>query len=159
MRRLLARLAAPGETLPPEIASGPPTPEAAGRAPRVPNGPGTLTIALLVLLLALASGAVGALLVLTLRPAIPPVRVAVLDTTRIAEALAQHSGREDGVVRRFPERFDRLVRELQETDPMRLILVREAVVGSGSEDLTPLFLHELAPDARTPGPARSPRDR
>jgi hypothetical protein len=111
------------------------------------------------LLLALASGAVGALLVLTLRPATPPVRIAVLDTTRIAEALAQHSGREDGVVHRFPERFDRLVRELQEADPMRLILVREAVVGSGPEDLTPLFLQELARDARTPGPAGSPHDR
>ncbi len=159
MRRLLARLAAPAETLPPEIAPGLPAPEAAGRAPRVPNGPGTLTIALLVLLLALASGAVGALLVLTLRPVTAPVRVAVLDTTRIAEALAQHSGREDGAVHRFPERFDRLVRELQDADPMRLILVREAVVGSEAEDLTPLFLQELARDARTPGPAGRPRDR
>ncbi len=156
MRGLLARLAAPAEALPPEIAPGLSAPEAAGRAPR--NGPGMLMIALLVLLLALASGAVGALLVLTLRPATPPVRIAVLDTTRIAEALAQHSGREDGVVH-FPERFDRLVRELQEADPMRLILVREAVVGSGWEDLTPLFLQELAPDARTLRPARRPRDR
>ncbi len=145
MRRLLARRAAPAAT-PPDPATGLPASAA----------PGTLAIGLLVLVLSLASGAVGALLVLTLRPATPPARIAVLDTTRIAEALAQQAGREDGLVAHFPRRFDELVRELQETDPTRLILVREAVVGSATEDLTPLFLQELQRDTRPLAPGRRP---
>jgi hypothetical protein len=135
-------------------ASPSPTREATGRAR---PGRTWLLVPLLAILLCLASGAVGGLLILALqaRPA-PGPRFAVIDTSKILEAVAEASKRDDGLTRRWPERFDLLVEKLQAEDPDRLILVREAVVSKELEDVTPVFLRDLA-GGDTPAPrARRP---
>ncbi len=128
---------------------------------------GSLALAALAVLLSLTSGLVGALLALQLRPSPPPpLRIAIVDTTRIAEAVGEASQRDAGLVQRFPARFDELIRQLQEAEPNRLFLVREAVVGSAAEDITPLILQDLrepphapALPSFPPGPKSSPGSR
>ena len=107
------------------------------------SGPSPLTLALVTLLLALVSGAVGALAVLHFHatPAVP--HFAVIDMTKIAEAVADAAKRDEGIVQRFPQRFDQMIRQFQEADPDRVILVREAIVGNDLDDLTPVFLQEI----------------
>ena len=103
-------------------------------------------------LLALCSGLMGGLLALRLQPTTPPLRIAVVDTTKIAEALAEAAQHDTGVLQRFPRHFDEVIRQLQDTDPYRVFLVREAVIGTAGEDVTPLILQDLHEQA-TPAPA------
>jgi hypothetical protein len=107
------------------------------------SGPSPLTLALVALLLALVSGAVGALAVLHFHPTPAVPHFAVIDTTKIAEAVAEAAKRDEGIIHRFPQRFDQMIHQLQEADPDRVILVREAVVGNDLDDLTPVFLQEI----------------
>ncbi len=141
------------------------TRETADSAPHVPSPPeraasekkhssvpgdarwGTWALAAVTLLLLLSSGLVGALLALRLQPSTPPLRIAIVDTTKIAEAVAEASQHDAGLVGRFPQRFDALIRQLQEAEPQRLFLVREAVIGTGWEDITPLILQDLREQA------------
>ena len=116
----------------------------------VSGGPGTLVLAMMALLLAGASGALGAFTMLYFRPLPAVPRLAVLDTTKIAEAVAEAAMRDEGIVQRFPRRFEEIIRQLQAADPDRVILVREAVVGSDLDDLTPLVLQEVRGEAPTP---------
>ena len=111
--------------------------------PAAPRGPGMLALALMMLLLAAISGGVGGLAVLHFRPAQTGPHIAVLDTTKITEAIADATKRDEGIVQRFPQRFDQIIRQLQEADPDRVILLREAVVGSDVDDLTPMVLQEI----------------
>ena len=116
----------------------------------VSGGPGPLILAVMALLLSGVSGVLGACTVLYLRPLPAIPRLAVLDTTKIAEAVAEAATRDDGIVQRFPRRFEVLIRQLQAADPDRVILVREAVVGSDLDDLTPLVLQEVRGEVPTP---------
>ena len=102
-----------------------------------------LLLAILVILLALVSGVAGALTMLHFRPALPMPHFAVIDTTKIAEAVADAAKRDEGIIHRFPQRFDQMIQQLQDADPDRVILVREAVVGNDLDDLTPVFLQEI----------------
>ena len=102
-----------------------------------------LLLAMLIILLVLVSGVAGALTVLRFRPALPMPHFAVIDTTKIAEAVAEAAKRDEGIVQRFPRRFDQMIRQFQEADPDRVILVREAVVGNDLDDLTPVVLQEI----------------
>jgi len=110
-------------------------------------------------LLALSSGLVGGLLALRLQPTTPPLRIAVVDTTKIAEAVAEAAQHDAGVLQRFPRHFDEVIRQMQEAEPHRVFLVREAVIGTAGEDVTPLVLQDLrdqatpAPPVPSPGPA------
>lgn len=117
------------------------------------GGPGLLALAVMCLLLSGVSGLLGAFTVLYVRPLPAAPRLAVLDTTKIAEAVAEAAMRDEGIVQRFPRRFEDIIQKLQAADPDRVILVREAVVGSDLDDLTPLVLQEVrgeAPSSRRP---------
>lgn len=145
----------------PTQATSPPAPEDPTRRLPASDVPRVLSLALLLVLLACVSGAVGALLTLHFHPAPPPLRVAVIDTTKLAEAVAQAAARDPGIAASFPHRFDQAVHQLQEADPHRLLLVREAVLGPQMDDLTPEFLQLLPsePAVSSPPPrsAHAPR--
>ncbi len=111
-----------------------------------------LHVGTLLILLSLASGATGALLVLWFQPPPPPLRIAVIDMTRVTQAAA--TGAQDATTAAgFPGQFDRALQRLQEEDPGRLLLVREAVLSGQVEDVTPLLL-TLLPRASGAPPAR-----
>ena len=111
--------------------------------------PGGFQIAFLVVLLALASGGVGALVTLSSRAPVSPFRVAVIDMARISAAVAEAAARDPRVASTFSDRFDQIVRQLHEAEPHRILLVREAVLGNDIEDLTPIVLHLLREDPST----------
>jgi hypothetical protein len=117
--------------------------------------PAWAQLAGLALLLAVGSGAIGAALVLGLRPDPPaPLRVAVIDIGRVGRAFTESAGREPRGAAAFPERFDHAVRQLQIAEPIRLLLVKEAVVGTDYEDLTEALLTLLRTNRAAPAPAR-----
>ena len=117
--------------------------------------PAWAQLAGLALLLAVGSGAIGAALVLALRPDPPaPLRVAVIDIGRVGRAFTESAGREPRGAAAFPERFDRAVRQLQTAEPARLLLLKEAVVGTDSEDLTEALLTLLRTNRAAPASAR-----
>ena len=118
------------------------------------RGPGPLVVVLMLVLLSAFSGIVGAFTVLHFRPVPAVPHIAVLDTTKIAEAVAEAAKRDEGIVQRFPQRFDQIILQLQDADPDRVILVREAVVGSEVDDLTPAVLHEIR--GESPAASRRP---
>ncbi len=109
-----------------------------------------LVLTAVAVLLLLSSALVGALLALRLQPSPASLRIAVVDTPKIAEAVADASQHDAGLVQRWPAHFDEFIRQMQDAEPNRLLLVREAVIGTGWEDVTPLLLQELQ---KQPGPA------
>jgi hypothetical protein len=117
--------------------------------------PAWAQIAGLALVLAVGSGAIGAALVLWLHPDPPaPLRVAVIDIGRVSRAFTESAGREPRGAAAFPEHFDRAVRQLQTAEPTRLLLLKEAVVGTDSEDLTDALLTLLRTNSAARAPAR-----
>ena len=118
------------------------------------RGSGPLVLVLMLVLLSAFSGIVGAFTVLHFRPVPAVPHIAVLDTTKITEAVAEAAKRDESIVQRFPQRFDQIIRQLQDADPDRVILVREAVVGSEVDDLTPAVLQEIR--GETPAASRRP---
>ncbi len=140
------------------------TTKAEPAAPTAPPAPAErpmglwLHVGTLLILLSLVSGATGALLVLWFHPPGPSLRIAVIDMARVTQAAA--AGAQNATAAAgFPARFDQALQRLQQEDPGRLLLVREAVLSGEVEDVTPALLTFLprasgAPPAR-PAP-RSP---
>ncbi len=102
--------------------------------------PGTFDagILLLAVVLSILSGAAGALLTLYLRPQALPLRISVIDVTKLAQA-AKSSGA-DPVATGFTSRIQYAIGQLQQSDPTRVILIKEAVISNNAEDLTDTLL-------------------
>ncbi len=116
-----------------------------------------LQVGALALFLMLASGGVGAFLVHSWgpAPALPRLRIAVLDMARVMDDFAGGALKQPGSTAGFDARFDRAVRRLQESEPGRLILVKEAVIAAdGYEDLTAEVLQLIRSEAPTQPGAR-----
>ncbi len=111
-----------------------------------------LHVGTLLILLSLVSGATGAVLVLWFHPPEPPLRIAVIDMARVTQAAA--GGAQDAATAAaFPAQFDQALQRLQQEDPGRLLLVREAVLSGQVEDATPILL-TLLPRVSGAPPAR-----
>jgi hypothetical protein len=89
-------------------------------------------------ILSIAGGIAGALLVAYLRPQPAPTRIAVVDITRLTHA-AKSSG-QDPWTTGFTDRLNQAIATLQQGDPDRVLLIKEAVVGNSAEDLTDTLL-------------------
>lgn len=133
--------------------TSPPPPEAPRRVTR--SGPRIIIdsgILILAAVLAIVSGAAGALLTLYVRPQTPPPRFAVIDVTRLAQAAKSTGG--DSWATNFPARLEYAIGQLQQSDPNRVLLVKEAVIGNSAEDLTDMLLPiAFTSDQRQPATA------
>ena len=146
--------------------TSPPSPTAAAPAPAAPSAwrrvrqwagtPDTQLVALALLAAVLAGLLGGVLSARLLRHPEPPLRVGVINLTRLTQAVATHGLSDPAAGATFGARFDAAVKQLLAADPDRLLLVKEAVVGGGRiEDLTdailPLF-EPLSPRKGRPAP-------
>lgn len=135
------------------------SPQDTGRTPPIVS---VVWVVLLVVGLGLASGALGALLSARLLRPTPPIKIGVINLTRVTRAIAD-AGPTSGAS--FAPRFDAAVKRLVEAEPGLVLFVKEAVIDTGQEDYTnalmPLFGHRTAPPAphtSSPSPTVQPSD-
>jgi hypothetical protein len=107
----------------------------------------TLTATALAIILAIASGVIGALTVLHFRTDTPETRFAVIDMQQISQAITETFGRDPKALEDFTVRFETALRDFEADNPSRVLLVKEAVLTGDVEDATPaLFaLLKLSP--------------
>lgn len=120
--------------------------------------PWTQLVVLMFLVALLAGGLGGLLATRWLRHGEAPLRVGVINFTRLTQAVAAAGLNDPRAGVAFGPRFEAAIQQLVEADPDRLLLVREAVVAGGHiEDLTDALLPLFAPAAgQTLAPPTSP---
>jgi hypothetical protein len=101
----------------------------------------TLQLLTLLTLLCLGSGAIGAMLIVRLFPPPPPLRISVVDVTRLSKVfLNSASAKDPGWTASLPIRLEYALAALQQANPDRIFLIKEAVVSGQTDDLTDAIL-------------------
>lgn len=101
----------------------------------------TLQLLALLALLCLGSGAIGAMLIVRLFPPPPPLRISVVDVTRLSKVfLDSASAKDPAWTASLPIRLEYALAALQQANPDRIFLIKEAVVSGQTDDLTDAIL-------------------